>query len=71
MKRIWFNSITLFSLTLPSAALAHPGHGSDGGGNGLLHYLTEPAHVVPAVLLVAAVLIARYCIRAAHKRSRL
>ena len=40
-----------------STAFAHPGHGKNGGDFGVLHYLSEPAHLwfaIPAVLIVAA-----------------
>ena len=39
-----------------SSAFAHPGHGKDGGDFGILHYLTEPEHLlvaIPIVLIVA------------------
>jgi len=43
--------------TIP--AIAHPGHGKDGGSNSLTHYATEPVHVAPVVLaLVAGVAVA-------------
>ena len=41
---------------LPSPSWAHPGHGVGGGDWSVLHYLTEPAHLVGALglaLLVA------------------
>ena len=38
-------------LALASPALAHPGHGLGGGSTSWLHYLTEPVHVAPWVLL--------------------
>jgi len=42
-------------------ALAHPGHGPDGGDWSLAHYLREPAHALVAVsLLVVAALAARF-----------
>ena len=28
-----------------SSAFAHPGHGRDGGDFGVLHYLSDPAHL--------------------------
>ena len=39
-----------------SPAFAHPGHGQGGGDFGVLHYLSEPAHLwfaIPMVLIVA------------------
>jgi hydrogenase/urease accessory protein HupE len=35
-------------------ALAHPGHGKDGGSHELTHYLTEPAHLAPLGLAALA-----------------
>ena len=42
-------------LTTSSVAVAHPGHGHDGGSFSLLHYLTEPLHFLQGVLLAAGV----------------
>ena len=30
---------------ITDVAVAHPGHGPEGGGFSLLHYLTEPLHL--------------------------
>jgi hydrogenase/urease accessory protein HupE len=49
-------------LATAGAAHAHPGHGPDGGGNGLLHHLTQPDHLAPilfAVAVAAIVVVAR------------
>ena len=43
--------------SLPVLAWAHPGHGDEPAGVGLQHYLTEPLHVLPIVLLAALSLI--------------
>lgn len=51
---------------------AHPGHGLGGGDWTLFHYLTEPEHVVPALvlaLLVVAPLVVR-AIRARKSRQK-
>ena len=32
-------------------AVAHPGHGVDGGSHEITHYATEPEHVLPTVVL--------------------
>jgi hydrogenase/urease accessory protein HupE len=37
---------------LASGASAHPGHGRAGEGTSLLHYLTEPIHVVGIAALL-------------------
>lgn len=44
-----------FCLTasLSSPIFAHPGHGATEG-NSAIHYLTEPFHIGPAVVVVAA-----------------
>ncbi|MBX3162680.1 MAG: hypothetical protein KF773_42355 [Deltaproteobacteria bacterium] len=50
MKRI----ALVLSLVVPSAALAHPGHGSTPPES-WTHYLTEPVHVgLAAIALIAA-----------------
>jgi hydrogenase/urease accessory protein HupE len=38
-----------------SPAWAHPGHGVDGGDWSLLHYLTEPDHLIGALGLAILV----------------
>ena len=40
---------------LASGASAHPGHGQPGDGTSLLHYLTEPIHVVAIVAVLLTV----------------
>jgi hydrogenase/urease accessory protein HupE len=41
-------------------ALAHTGHGADGGSFSLVHYLTEPEHLsVIAVIVVGVLLVIR------------
>jgi hypothetical protein len=42
--------------SLPAIGNAHPGHGSNHGGDIFLHYATSPIHIVP--ILVAAFLLA-------------
>jgi hypothetical protein len=37
--------------SIASTALAHPGHGLDAGSAHWLHYLSEPLHVAPVVLV--------------------
>ena len=50
MKKI----ISVFSLALPTIAIAHPGHGGHGGsGFTITHYLTEPDHALGALLGLA------------------
>lgn len=49
MHRFALFVCSLAATLSPALALAHPGHGS--GGDGLLHYLSEPLH---AYLLAGA-----------------
>jgi hypothetical protein len=54
-----------------SSAFAHPGHGQGGGDFGVLHYLSEPAHLwfaIPLVLIVA--LGGRYAVGAVRLPAR-
>ena len=39
---------------LTAPALAHPGHGKDGGSHELTHYFTEPEHLAPVGLAALA-----------------
>ncbi|HEX6984403.1 MAG TPA: hypothetical protein VF170_03455 [Planctomycetaceae bacterium] len=50
-RRAVFAALTL-ALTAP--ALAHPGHGRDGGSHELAHYFTEPEHLAPVGLAALA-----------------
>lgn len=43
--RVCCGALAVVSSTAP--ALAHPGHGADGGSHELTHYLTEPSHLAP------------------------
>ncbi len=56
---IWMNAVIATSavLTITRAAEAHPGHGTDGGGYALSHYLADPLHIIGigAALVVAIV----------------
>lgn len=48
--------ITTAALFLTSSvAMAHSGHGREGGDFSLLHYLSEPSHVAGMALLLALV----------------
>jgi type IV secretory pathway VirB2 component (pilin) len=48
--------LVLTTFLLAVAAAAHPGHGASDQAQSLLHYLTEPIHVI-GVLAVAFVVI--------------
>ncbi|QDT39812.1 hypothetical protein [Stratiformator vulcanicus] len=39
-------------------AVAHPGHGSDGGSHSPMHYATEPPHSTVSALTIAVVVMA-------------
>lgn len=47
-------SLAALAATLAAPALAHPGHGKDGGSHEMTHYLTEPVHVAPLGLAALA-----------------
>jgi len=51
-----------------STAVAHTGHGHGGGDFSLLHYLSDPMHMVAGLSLAAALLTAIVWTR--HKRHR-
>jgi hypothetical protein len=53
-----------------SSALAHPGHGVDPSGVGLLHFLLETSHGGSGAILVAMTTLAIACIGRARARSR-
>lgn len=38
-------------LAMPWTAMAHPGHGEPGP----THYVTEPVHVLPAMMIAATI----------------
>lgn len=49
MKRHLALIAIIMSMLPASVATAHPGHGHDGGAYNLVHYLTEPVHLVAVV----------------------
>jgi hypothetical protein len=70
MKFIQAMVVTL-ALTGAMVAEAHEGHGVVEPGNSLRHYLTEPLHVVPLLLVVAfVVLLVRALRRGKKNRNR-
>lgn len=60
----------------PSIALAHPGHDGDHGGLSwdftaeLVHYLTSPYHMLPAVVLGAVAVLAWRHFRSDRKDTK-
>lgn len=45
-------SLMMLVAVLPTAAFAHDGHGTSSGSS-LIHYLAEPAHLIPLLTVVA------------------
>jgi hypothetical protein len=45
-------SILAILLVAAAGAWAHPGHG-ETKGHSLLHYFTEPVHVIPLIAVIA------------------
>ncbi len=58
-----FALIAIASLGTPPAAVVHPGHGKPGDGFSLVHYLTEPVHLLGVVALVLVVVLATAFLR--------
>ncbi|WP_146536765.1 hypothetical protein [Rubripirellula reticaptiva] len=54
--------LTVSALSSTLMAQAHPGHGEPGP----THYVTEPSHVLPVVMVASLVL----CVAAALRGSR-
>ena len=61
-------ALTLASLLAPIAASAHPGHGFDPSASTFLHWLGEPAHVLP-LLGLAALCAVSWGVAALRRRS--
>ena len=61
MNRFQSSLVCLITLVSCSQLFAHPGHGSEqvANPNGILHYLTEPVHLIPfaAVALFVALFV--------------
>lgn len=54
MKNVFKKGLRLLAILLAtvSAAVAHPGHG-ETDGRSLLHYFTEPTHLLPLIAVIA------------------
>lgn len=46
----------IMGLFVTSIAAAHPGHGHGGGDFGVMHYLSDPLHMVVGLSLAVALL---------------
>lgn len=57
------------AVSLPSLALAHPGHGGTDG-HGLLHYLVEPVHASVLLGLAFAAVVSFVAVRRRERASR-
>jgi hypothetical protein len=66
-NKTWFVLLLMF---LTSTVQAHSGHGRHGGDFSLLHYLSEPEHVVGVALLLALVIGGGLMLWKRHQRSR-
>lgn len=64
MKTVYQSTVALTAALLAPLAGAHVGHGFTSAGS-LLHYLVEPIHLVPIVLIVAVA----YGIRRVSRRK--
>lgn len=55
-----------FFLSLSTSAFAHPGHGhlETGSDHSLMHYLTEPVHLLGIVLIGGGLIVGVVCFRA-------
>gem|GEM_PF-1283573 len=64
MNRFKLTLVMLLTLTQSSLLFAHPGHGSSDTTNpeGILHYLTEPVHLIPFIavaVFTASIIVGR------------
>ena len=56
MAESWIPLVAISLEATPSMLIAdHTGHGSDGGSYSLIHYFTEPVHVVAGLGIIAAI----------------
>lgn len=57
MNRFKLTLVMLFTLVQCPQLFAHPGHGTQkvANPNGILHYLTEPVHLIPFIIIAAII----------------
>lgn len=60
-------SAIMVSLATTAEILAHPGHGSTEG-NSLVHFITEPVHILSFVAMVAVGIVTTLWYRARKKK---
>ena len=70
MRKLGLSSLALALMTSGSQAWGHAGHGITAEPNGLLHYLTEPFHLLPWMALAVAAYVLVRLLRAAPKADR-
>ncbi len=62
MRTAYQFAITLPAMFLAPLALAHEGHGYTSAGS-LFHYLVEPIHLLPIVVILIAAFVVRRLLR--------
>ena len=70
MRRLGLSTLALTVITSGSQAWGHAGHGTTPEPNGLLHYLTEPFHLLPWIALAAGAYVVVRWLRPAAKADR-
>jgi len=70
MKKIALVFTLLCTILLPMLSSAHPGHGETEGYT-IIHYITEPVHVLPIIGTVCAVLLfVQYWLKKDQRRQQ-
>lgn len=62
LKRLF----VLLLILIPTLGVAHPGHGKEGGNFSLLHYLSEPLHLISGIVVLSIFVL--LCTRFLSKR---
>jgi hypothetical protein len=61
---------SILAMFAASPAFAHPGHGAGGGDQSVLHYLTEPIHLLGLGGAAVATIIVVVILFALRRRER-
>ncbi len=61
MRTRIFTLFAFFAFLLPTAALAHAGHGTFDGIS-FWHYLTSPLHLISAMVVLGVAVIGVWCL---------